>query len=308
MTLDHHLVDVKTELNSGSGSKFRNNTSLNHHSFSSITPTAGMGEMESGLVWLFIGALWLSFLWLIIQDAVGSEPDRATRLTAYANIAIAFFSAVTLAVAIFAYSVSHGQLRAMQGQLDIMELDQRPWVFVASAQPIRDLSFVDGKAYAAIELQLKNAGRRPARFASIEGEFIIRGNSEGEVRKGWGACERAKRKPVGQFLAGTAVFPGQDVPQAHVFTMSSEDIAKWKVEYERAASEQKPFTMAPIIVGCVDYVFEADNRHHQTRFVFEADRHGPDSFSFLAIDPNGGNVPLKEFALAKNPALADDPD
>jgi hypothetical protein len=220
-------------------------------------------------------SLWLAVLVLIVWDVVGPHPDHATRLTAFANVAIAFFSAVTLLVAIFAYSVSQGQLGVMQGQLDTMEADQRPWVFVAGADPARDLFLVNGEAFVSVKFQLKNAGRKPARFASIVGEFITRGETRDEVQKGWGACDQAKLKSENEFLAGTAVFPGQDVTQLHVFHMSKDD-----VDFDRAATEQNRFMMAPVIVGCVDYVFEKNNRHHQTRFVFEVDRKGPDSISF----------------------------
>ena len=115
----------------------------------------------------------------------------------------------------------------MQGQLDAMEADQRPWVFIVGAEPRVDLVFQDGEAFTAINFQLKNAGRVPARFAAVVGEFLIRGQSLEDTRKGWDTCDEIRHKPPEQFLAGTAVFPSQEVPQATRFKMGREDVARW---------------------------------------------------------------------------------
>jgi hypothetical protein len=64
------------------------------------------------------------------------------------------------------------QVLVMQAQLDAMEMEQRAWVFVVSATPDRDLLFLDGRAILSVQFKLKNAGRKPARFAAIHGQFI----------------------------------------------------------------------------------------------------------------------------------------
>jgi hypothetical protein len=257
------------------------------------------------LAWLVILSPWAALMLIILRD---TRRGDGYDWSAMSTVAIAFATVAGVAVASLQWTALHSTDEKIGRQLSLIEADQRAWVFVLSADPVRDLIFANDRAYAAVKFQLRNAGRTPARFASIEGEFVSRGQTADEVRKGWGTCNKARLKPEGQLLAGTAVFPGQEIPQATVFVMQPEDVRRWKADYDRATAEKTNFGSAAVIVGCVDYVFEKTNQHHQTRFVYEVDRKGPDAVSFLAIDPAAGNVPVGSIALAKNPGLADDPD
>jgi hypothetical protein len=240
-----------------------------------------------------------------------TEHQRNERTLAKWTRHVGIFTIVLAATAGITAIIFWRQLSVMQGQLDVMEAEQRPWVYIFSAEPRSDLYFnVSDKIGALVFLKftLKNAGKKPARFAVIEGEFLMRDGTAADTRKGWGTCDKMRTKKAEEFLAGTAVFPDQVVEQSHRFVMSKEDVAKWSADFARADSEKSNLILAPMIVGCIDYVFERENVHHQTRFVFEIDKNSTGLNPFVAINPAAGNVPQREVAMAKNPGLADEPD
>jgi len=80
--------------------------------------------------------------------------------------------------------------------------------------------------------------------------------------------------------------------------LDAQSIVTWK--------EWKPGTpAAPLIVGCIDYLFPTGSAHHQTRFIYEIDRPtGPNNRSYGPIEFKTGDVPENEMVLAINPALA----
>ncbi len=61
-----------------------------------------------------------------------------------------------------------------------------------------------------------------------------------------------------------------------------------------------------MIVGCFDYVYPFSAIHHQTQFVYEVDRTGPNN-TLLVISPIG-TTPQNEVQLMLNPQLAGDAD
>jgi hypothetical protein len=101
-------------------------------------------------------------------------------------------------------------------------------------------------------------------------------------------------------VPGDVIFPNHDSPVNHLFKMGSASMM--------ACKERKPGVAgAPMIVGRIDYIFGTDPTHHQTRFIYEVDKPGPDR-GFLAIEPTLGQVTANQIALAVNPLLAKDAD
>jgi hypothetical protein len=47
--------------------------------------------------------------------------------------------------------------------------------------------------------------------------------------------------------------------------------------------------VVPMIAGCVDYLFQFAEGHHQTAFVYELDKAGPNG-AMLKLDPNEGEM------------------
>lgn len=68
---------------------------------------------------------------------------------------------MTIAVGILQYVVFSNQLAVMQGQLDAMESDQRPWV-AAEISILSDLIIDEHGANLALKAVLRNIGKSPA--------------------------------------------------------------------------------------------------------------------------------------------------
>jgi hypothetical protein len=64
------------------------------------------------------------------KDKKESAENRAVNWTAGATVAIAILTAVTIAVGISQYLIFDRQLTVMQGQLDAMERDELPYVWI----------------------------------------------------------------------------------------------------------------------------------------------------------------------------------
>jgi hypothetical protein len=164
--------------------------------------------------WVCILSPWLAFVGLIIWDTREKgfrsplgvlrdvDPNRivalGTLLLALGTFALAWVAFNTdkathslAEAAVKQAEATDKQAGVMQGQLDAMRADQRAWVFVVSADPVRDLFFADGRSFASVKFQLKNAGRTPARFATIAGEFLMRGGTAEDIRKGCAKHHRA---------------------------------------------------------------------------------------------------------------------
>lgn len=80
--------------------------------------------------------------------------DRAARRTANATWVIAIF-------AIAAAAVGYFTLRAVQGQLDEMRAEKRPWVSV-NVTPTGPITKANGETWLPVQIELKNTGEDAA--------------------------------------------------------------------------------------------------------------------------------------------------
>jgi hypothetical protein len=62
-----------------------------------------------------------------------------------------------------------------------------------------------------------------------------------------------------------------------------------------------------MIAGCVDYLFQFAEGHHQTAFVYELEKPGPNG-AVLRLDPNDGEMSPGALLLEINPGLAGNAD
>jgi len=69
-----------------------------------------------------------------------------------------------------------------------------------------------------------------------------------------------------------------------------------------------PITTVPTLAGCIDYADGVDLTHHQTRFVYEVDKKGPDGNPTIDFTAAGGDIPISNVILNLNPVLAGNPD
>jgi hypothetical protein len=127
--------------------------------------------------------------------------------------------------------------------------------------------------------------------------------SVGEFESHWRKCDELKVKttffPV---RPGKIVFPTQEYPQLKQFDLPRDDVSAL------ARTGSKVNNRYILIDGCIDYVvYPNEVPHHQTRFVLEIDKRGPND-SFVLIDPANGTIQPQDVEIGINPTIGDDAD
>ena len=238
--------------------------------------------------WIIVGSARLALLILIVWDVVGPHADHTTRIVAFANVAIAVFAAATVLVAIFAYLASQGQLNVMQGQLDTMEADQRPWI-KATIQ-LTALRFTEaGDAEITFNQNFKNIGKSPAQnikerigAVAVTESTAIRSIDEERTQ-----CELAAKDSAEDVLPGLFLFPDEEAPEALI---GGKGIGRaYVTASEFAKAWPNPKTLIFKLIGCIDYSFSSNGRHGQTGFAFIISRKVPNE-----LGHETGFIPGKE--------------
>jgi len=90
-------------------------------------------------------------------------------------------------------------------------------------------------------------------------------------------CDSLANLPVvhGQETSGVVIFPNDsDASWGYGLGLTKADVdaAKDGRIGVKGANLTGPKLLVPIVYGCVDYVYETSNRHHQTQFIFELQR------------------------------------
>jgi hypothetical protein len=222
-----------------------------------------------------------------------NSQDRSSRRTANATVAIAALTVAVLIVGGLQYITFDLQLKVMQGQLNEMKDEQRPWIYAdfSSGGPIyRNQS---GGLTFSIGFVFHNTGHLPATYISPDVEAYLSG-ADGKVGSS-SARERQKRrcdKPIQQPEAsdqiGTTAFPGQNVPFGAAVGISAEEIEATKREAWLKTTGKELEFLFPWVVGCIRYR-SPDGEPHQTGIAFTIGMTKPGNFmSFaLPLDPTG---------------------
>jgi hypothetical protein len=108
-------------------------------------------------------------------------------------------------------------------------------------------------------------------------------------------CGDLKKQPI--IVRGSTIFPNETGTQNHLFTLSVDDIRK----------RRNGTADSVMIKGCIDYVSESGERHHQTRFIYELDSPIPGR-PFAPIKFDNGDIAPSNLTLAVNPMLGIDAD
>jgi hypothetical protein len=179
----------------------------------------------------------------------------------------------------------------MQGQLVVMETDQRPWISVDTklAGPLV-YRMKEGRPIGAdikLKFSLQNTGSHspaigtqvlpimvpniPDRFDPLEGQRRM--------------CQQPFAPVEQKNPIGFAVFPNAKFDFDWTVSMTEEDFARRFV-----VLNGRPIvdSVAPIIGGCFDYAFPQGGKHHQTGFVFFLTQPNGE-----VLHPSKGDVPIE---------------
>ena len=218
--------------------------------------------------------------------------DRAARSTARATWFIAFLTLATICVGVSQYlifsrqldemrrtredgdksfadqlAVMQAQANAMQGQLDQMAVDQRPWLSVSnlSVDGLRVFP-VGAGVLASATYKVINLGHSPAVAVFINTDLVFVGIDKFDD---WTARQLCKPQPAGEerlmVTYSDAILPGQTLningwpSEAGSFSHSTralEDAGRYNINADF------------ILTGCVTYRLLGSDILHETGFAF----------------------------------------
>jgi len=179
------------------------------------------------------------------------------------------------------------QVKVMQGQLNEMKVEQRPWVYADIGVGGAIYRNQGGGVTIPIVFALHNTGHLPASYVYPDIEAILPAGVGSKIAK-----ERQQKRcaPILQQAAvsdqiGTTVFPGQTVKFGVGAGISLEEIETAKKAWEEHGGKQMDFLMA-WVAGCIRYR-SPDGEVHQTGTVFTIGmkKPGKEGVYALPVDP-----------------------
>jgi hypothetical protein len=156
----------------------------------------------------------------------------------------------------------------MQGQLDAMETDQRPWI-QPKMQLVGFRFTKDSDAELTYFLDYWNVGKSPARniFSRVVAVVETHENAIKSTDDERAQCALARKDSENRFIQGIFLFPGQSAPPL----IGGAGVGRAYVtstEYSKALPG--PDKLLFKLVGCIDYSYSKDGRiHGASGFAFQ---------------------------------------
>jgi hypothetical protein len=199
-----------------------------------------------------------------------------------------FLTVVLICIGYLQYTVYTQQAGIMQTQDQTMKVAQRPWLSVGIPHAVNAFPVSTGGGAFVVEFSLKNFGSSPALNVEIDGEIPMMKSHLGMLARQDAVCKRLKERPIGDMGNGLTIFPQETIPKRISFSIQAGDVEEGIKNIGMPSS-----LFAPIIIGCVRYVYSADMSQHETAFVFDV----------MHLPPNGilsadkGDIPPQEILL-----------
>jgi hypothetical protein len=188
-----------------------------------------------------------------------------------------------------------GQVAVMQGQLDEIAAEHRPWVAVLNMQPSDSLTF--SKPFGPIlmvNVQISVSGQTMAgRVGILAKMFSIGLTNPFPTQEAMckGSHDSAPLSP-GSFYTEWTLFPGQVATIPTMVALEQED--------QDFLERQHITTISPEIVGCAIYKDIHDGWHH-TGFIYKLYRSDPRFQNGVrGLDTGGGDIPAHDLVLRPN--------
>ena len=182
-----------------------------------------------------------------IEPTKNTPPSRVT----VSDGLMIFFTAAIAATGVIGAIIFGNQLGVMQGQLDAMKDDQRPWL-KATPKIVGGLTSKGGLLSMNIEIDISNVGRTPA--SAVRGAALIFGSGKRIVTQGdlKAVCDRAALlPPFDQDSASYLIFPNGN---GSIFVQAVDNAAY--VEEGRIPEPAKQVILGAelALVYCVSYL------------------------------------------------------
>jgi hypothetical protein len=217
--------------------------------------------------------------------------ERSSRVTATATVWIAVFAVVAAGAAISQAIIGHGQLTAIQGQLDEMRTARRPWLTVDTtiAGP---LTFAPAPQ-VWLKFAVTNIGVSPAMEAWINATLITLDGKKDAVQEMHKQCTAMRKKNLTAQAGpnarppGYVLFPNRTLGKDGGVLLDQAEYDKWQTAHGRAG------VIFLDIIVCADY-----------RFSFAPDIHSTDMIYLLGTSKASPTGRPTVWVLTTNVALA----
>ncbi len=219
-----------------------------------------------------------------IRDWLRRYRETPRDKSKWTEIATVILTLVIAGAALWSAWIFQGQLKEAHRTTELaerqLELTARPWIEVTDVRPrgkigIMALSFQDVsrvfhnrakyQAFFNYEVHIHNVGHSPALNVQVFPELYIApythdGSSESLAAEEKRYCDSVTERQSG----GTIVLPQEP---GTIYEGVGKPIYPESMTYP----PDHPGTgfIVPVLIGCVDYQFQARPRHYQTRFVYE---------------------------------------
>jgi len=151
------------------------------------------------------------------------------------------------------------------------KLTKRAGIEEPSVKIAGPLTYSESGANLPFTFELKNVGNAPVLFGTFHAwlePFYYRSNIVAIQKR---RCDNIKDQPVKNEFT---IFPDKTYPSGGVSVAYSAIMPPDVIRAAQKATGKNVITMQ--VIGCVDYTFTADLRHHhQTRFTFTVLRRAP---------------------------------
>jgi hypothetical protein len=203
---------------------------------------------------------------------------------------------LTLALVVIAglqYAVYNRQAGIMEAQDQTMKAAQRPWMSVGNPHAVNGFPVGDGGGAFVVEFNFKNFGNSPALNVEIDAELPMVKSNLGFLAKQEAICKRLKERPIGDRGNGLTIFPQESIPQRLSVSIQPGTVSEGINGLKMPPTPTPNHLFAPLLIGCMRYVYSADMSQHETGFVFDV----------MHLPPNGllsadkGDIPAQEILL-----------
>jgi hypothetical protein len=197
-------------------------------------------------------------------------------------------------------TITDAQTAIMERQVRISEIVERPWIAIDSTDLLSPVTFTNGGALLQIKMHLKNTGHVPASHTLLQAKFFVRylSNYQTQMDPVWASGDQFRTMSLSMRGSGISIFPEQRQDMNYGAAMAVDDVKRLEVT---------PIVGVATFAGCIDYDGDGGVVRHQTRFVYEIDKKGPDG-QVLLLSPAAGNVAIADVMVNLNPQLAGNPD
>lgn len=202
------------------------------------------------------------------QSDQNATQEKIAKWTKRAVIAAAIYAAITAiyaAIAVFQWREMRRATKASEAQLALMRDADRPWIDIDIS--ITSPLTYDGKSVRAeFTFVPTDVGQSPAQNISINPTLTpaFMGDDLNGIQKR--LCDSAATKS-GMASLQYVLFRGRHYSQPVTLEIPIKDIdSHWgKMPAGVGPSDAMPIAL----IGCVDYMYETSDRHHQTAFAVD---------------------------------------